>query len=156
VASRRRKPEATAAGAYLDSSAVAKLYVPEPESEALDALLQGRRDLVISELTLTEVLSAVSRRRREGALSRSQALAIRDALRADVESGSFRLIALSPPIHREAERLLLASESMPLRTLDALHLALALSASLPQIVTFDDRMHAAALQAGLTPLIVRA
>jgi predicted nucleic acid-binding protein len=37
----------------------------------------------------------------------------------------------------------------PLRTLDALHIALALSGSATHVVTFDLRMRAAALQAGL-------
>jgi predicted nucleic acid-binding protein len=52
------------AGIYLDSSAFAKLYVPEADSERLDAFLRGRRGLMISELAITEVLSAVARRKR--------------------------------------------------------------------------------------------
>jgi len=49
---------------YVDSSALAKLYVPEAESEKLDAYLRGRIGLMISELAITEVLSAVARRKR--------------------------------------------------------------------------------------------
>jgi predicted nucleic acid-binding protein len=136
-------------GIYLDSSALAKLYVPEPESDRLDSFLRGRRDLLMSELAITEVLSAVARKRREGILSASQAFEIRDAILADAGSGSFNRLDLGPLVHREAERLLLNVESVALRTLDALHVALALQASATYIVTYDARMGAAALHAGL-------
>ncbi|MGB6452518.1 MAG: type II toxin-antitoxin system VapC family toxin [Steroidobacteraceae bacterium] len=134
---------------YLDSSALAKLYLPEPESERLDAFLTGRRGLMLSELAITEVLSAVARRRREGELESKIAHEIRDALLADAESGSFDRLDLSPAVHREAERVLLGSDSLPLGTLDALHVALALSGAATHVVTFDRRMREAAVQAGL-------
>jgi predicted nucleic acid-binding protein len=137
------------AGIYLDSSAFAKLYVPEAESERLDVFLQGRRGLIISDLVITEVLSAVARRKRERELRADQANEIRDAVLADAESGSFERLDLTPLVHREAERLLLGTDSLPLRTLDALHIALALSISATHVLTFDRRMREAAVQAGL-------
>jgi predicted nucleic acid-binding protein len=140
------------AGVYLDSSALAKLYVPEPESDTLEAFLRGRRDLMISELGITEVLSAVARRRREGMLTAHQALEIRDAVLADADSGSFHRLDMSPVVHREAERLLFHIESVALRTLDALHVAVALLNSATHVVTYDARMRAAALHAGLRAL----
>lgn len=133
---------------YLDASALAKLYIPEPESESLEARLRGRRDLLISELTITEMVSAVARRRREGALSTTQLFLVRDAVLA-AGAGSFRRLDMSPAVHREAERLLLGIASVALRALDALHIALALPGSATLIATFDARMRAAALHAGL-------
>ena len=135
------------AGIYLDSSALAKLYVPEAESEILDTFLRGRRDLMISDLCITEVISAVARRRREGALEVGQANQIRDALLSD--ANSFRRLDLAPFIHRAAERMLLFTESVPLRTLDALHIALALSGEATCVVTFDNRLSEAAALHGL-------
>jgi predicted nucleic acid-binding protein len=137
------------AGVYLDSSALAKLYVPEPGSEPLDRFLRGRRDLMISELSVTEVISAVARRKREGALGAEQATRIRDAVLSDAASGSFRLLDLNPAVHREAERMLLTTESVPLRTLDALHIALAVSGGARRVVTFDSRLAEAAALHGL-------
>ncbi len=134
---------------YIDSSALAKLYVPEAESEKLDAFLRGRFGLMISELAITEVLSAVARRKREGELLPELASQIRDAVLADADSGSFARLHLAPSVHREAERLLLATTSPPLRTLDALHLALAFSGAATHVVTFDHRIRAAASQSGL-------
>ena len=94
-------------------------------------------------------MSAVARRRREGVLSASQASEIRDAILADADSGSFSRVDLSPLLHREAERLLLHVESVALRTLDALHVALAQQGSATNIITYDARMRAAAMHAGL-------
>jgi predicted nucleic acid-binding protein len=145
----QRDSPGTNAGIYLDSSALAKLYVPEAESDRLDGFLRGRRGLMMSELAITEVLSAVARRKREGVLNADQALEIRDAVLTDADSGSFDRLDLSPAVHREAERLLLATDSLSLRTLDALHVALALSGAATHVVTFDVRMRAAAAQAGL-------
>jgi predicted nucleic acid-binding protein len=134
-------------GVYVDASALAKLYVPEAESDLLDAFLRGRKDLMTSELSITEVLSAVARRKREGELDSERAGQIRDALLADAKS--FRRLDLSPALHRQAERLLLSSEKIPLRTLDALHIALAFSGGAQQLATFDIRMAEAAELHGL-------
>ena len=143
------------AGIYVDSSAVAKLYVPEAESDALDAFLRGRVGLAISELAVTEVLSAVARRKRERELSASHANRIRDALLTDVGSGSFARLDLTPAIHREAERLLLSTDAA-LRTLDALHLALAFSGRVNHVLTFDRRMAQAAAVLGFNVIDLRA
>jgi predicted nucleic acid-binding protein len=155
-ASESSRPPTTHAGIYLDSSALAKLYVPETESEKLDSFLRGRRDLMISELAITEVLSAIARRKREGVLSVDQASEIRSAVLEDAESGSFDRLDLNPTVHREAERLLLGIDSISLRTLDALHVALALSGSATHVLTFDLRMRAAALHAGLNSIFLGA
>jgi predicted nucleic acid-binding protein len=134
---------------YVDSSALAKLYVPEIDSDDVDSYLRGKVGLMISELTITEVLSAVARRKREGELSSDMANRIRDALLADADSGAFARLHLDPVVHREAERLLLTTTSVPLRTLDALHLALAFSGAATHLLTFDRKMRDAALQSGL-------
>jgi predicted nucleic acid-binding protein len=111
---------------------------------------------MISELAITEVLSAVARRRREGLITAHQALEIRDAVLADADSGSFHRLDMSPVVHREAERLLFHIESVALRTLDALHVAAALLGSATHVVTNDARMRSAAMQAGLRTLNLTA
>jgi predicted nucleic acid-binding protein len=68
---------------------------------------------------------------------------------ADAASGSFQRLDLNPSVHRAAERMLMSTESIPLRTLDALHIALALSRGAMQIITFDVRMANAAALHGL-------
>ena len=137
---------------YLDASALAKLYLPEPESDELDRVLVGRRDLLVSDLAITEIVSAVARRRREGGLEARAARRLYRRLLDDREAGYYQRLALTPGAHREAERLLLLRQGISLRAADALHLAMALLAEARTIATFDQRMRGAADSVGLDVL----
>ena len=134
---------------YLDTSALAKIYVQEPDSDALDEALLGRRDLLISELALTELTSAVARHARERLLTPAGGRRVYQQLFRDLDAGEFRLLDLTSATHREAERLLLTvGRHMPLRAADSLHLASAALADARALVTYDRHMHAAATALG--------
>lgn len=114
---------------YLDSSAIVKLAVAEPQSRALRRYL-ARKPLVTSALARTEVarallpLGADALERGEDTLRRVQLLRVNDRVLAAAGR-------LAPP---------------ELRSLDAIHLAAAqlLAASLRCVVTYDVRMADAA------------
>lgn len=121
---------------YLDSSALVKLVVSEPESMALRLYLVDHRERVSSALAHVEVCRAV---RRKGA---SEA-ALR---RAEHVLARIGLVALDEPLLRAAAAL----SPTGLRSLDAVHLATALSLDgLDAVVTYDRRFDAAASEAGL-------
>ena len=61
----------------------------------------------------------------------------------------FRGPSGAPPVQRRAARLLLTSRQVHLRTLDAIHLALAIEADVSTLVTFDPRLREAAAAQGL-------
>jgi len=124
---------------YVDTSALLKLYFREPQSKATNDLLQGRSDVVISQLAVTEMVSALARRCREGALAFEEAADVQQAVLLHIEKGIFRCIDVQPETHRDAERLLLETRTVPLRAADALHLALAQGARVKSLVTFDHR-----------------
>jgi len=131
---------------YLDASALVKLFVPEAESDDLNESLTGLTDVIVSDLALTEMASALGRRMRERVLTREEAQRLyREAVKLHASSHQAEL---TPPIHRRAERLML-SLTIPLRALDALHLATALDAEAATIVTFDPRLRDAAVTQGL-------
>lgn len=131
---------------YLDASALVKLFVPEVESDELNEALAGFTDVLVSDLAITEMASALGRRMREQRLTPEEARRLyREAAKLQA---SVRQAELTPPIHRRAERLLL-SLSIPLRALDALHLATALDAEAATVVTFDPRLREAAASQGL-------
>ena len=131
---------------YLDTSAFVKLFVPEAESDALNQALAGLTDVIVSDLALTEMASALGRRTREQLLSRTEAQRLyREARKLHAAAHQAEL---TPPIHRRAERLML-SLATPLRALDALHLATALDAEAATLVTFDPRLRKAAASQGL-------
>lgn len=119
---------------YLDSSAIVKLAVREPESLALRRYLRRRRPLISSALARTEVLRALLPAG-EAAITRGRAV----LGRIDLVRVNDRILGaagvLRPP---------------ELRSLDAIHLATAseLGDDLSALVTYDDRMVTAAKQLG--------
>lgn len=122
---------------YLDTSAAVKLVVEERGSKALRSwIARTRASIVSSDLTRTELLRAT----RRGAPERMpQARAVLDSL---------ILITLPTQLFERAADL----EPDLLRSLDALHLAAALDLGddLDGIVTYDDRLGAAAVAHGIT------
>lgn len=125
---------------YLDSSALLKLLFEETESAALAQWISERSGtpMVSSELAKAEVVRAA--RRLDAAMV--------PAARALVSQ--LDLIPLSGGLIDEA-----ADAGDPLlRTLDAIHLASALSirADLAAFVAYDTRLVAAAEAAGLEPI----
>jgi uncharacterized protein len=119
---------------YLDSSAIVKLAVQEPESAALRRYLRRRRPLVSSALARTEVLRAV--------------LPGGDAALARGREVLARL-----DLVRVSDRVLDAAGALPpveLRSLDAIHLATAqlLGSDLGPFVTYDDRLAQGARRLG--------
>jgi uncharacterized protein len=122
---------------YLDSSALVKLVVAEPESSALVEFLRGRAERVSSAVALAEVPRAL-RRAGFGASERrrSRDVMTRIAL-VDVDRRILAAAAaLDPP---------------GLRTLDSIHLATALAVreDLEALVTYDRRLAVAAERAHL-------
>jgi predicted nucleic acid-binding protein len=121
---------------YLDSSAIVKLAVAEPESDALRRYLhpRRRRSLVSSALARTEVVRALLPLG-EPAVRRGQEVLAR-----------LELIRVSDRILAAAASLLPAE----LRTLDAIHLATArqLDGDLARLITYDERLRVAAVATG--------
>jgi predicted nucleic acid-binding protein len=117
---------------YLDSSALLKLVVPERESEALERALERWPDWVASGMAAVECRRALKRARAPAAAAR----------RVDAVLSRTTLIKLDEPVLRLASRV----GTHVLRTVDAIHLATALSmGDDPEaFVTYDDRLAAAA------------
>ena len=125
------------APAYIDSSAVLKLAVREPETAALEAYVAGCEGLVSSRLAVLECRRAARR------VSRVRVLqAVDDVLDAvyllDITQAILDDTAIvDPPL---------------LRSLDAIHLATVLSLADVQVevITYDKRFADAARANGLT------
>jgi predicted nucleic acid-binding protein len=123
------------AATYVDSSALVKLVVEEPESAALRRHLRRRSPLVASALVRTEVVRAVLPHG-EGAVGRAQ-----------VVLSLLDLIRVNDQILRAAGTLL----PPEVRSLDAIHLATVvhLGRDVASVVTYDERMAGAARVLGL-------
>jgi predicted nucleic acid-binding protein len=103
----------------------------------------------VSDLAVTEVVSALARRLHQGALSRALARRVQDAIVGRLDAGAFGRVELTRDVHRRAEHLLLTLTGSWLRAADALHLALAMSGRAASMASFDARLAAAARTIGL-------
>jgi uncharacterized protein len=118
--------------AYLDTSAILKLIVPEPETQALWEWLQGWPDQFTSSLARVEIARALVRRKASP----------RVTARAEAVLSRLVTVHLDAPTLTTAARL----KDPLLRALDAIHLGAALSiGDVPAaFVTYDDRLAQAA------------
>ncbi len=129
---------------YVDSSALLKRYVDEPDSEAADALLRADESIVTGRHTIVEI------RRNLARLLDGRELEIaRESFRRDLEA-----MAL---VELDAETCELAAELAEVtgaRSLDALHLAAARRVGGTEIavLTFDVRQSQVARSLGFAVL----
>ena len=77
--------------AYLDTSALAKWYLNEANSEAFVSYLKGLDSAVVSSLTRTEVRSLLSQRRRIGKLTAELKTLLFAAFVEDLDRGWLQL-----------------------------------------------------------------
>lgn len=120
---------------YLDTSAFVKLVTPEPETEALSSHLRRWSTAVSASLLRTEALRAAARSSPESV--RDTRRALRDIAFIDLDRAILDQAGILAPLH--------------LRSLDAVHLAAALSLGddLDELVTYDIRLATAAATTGL-------
>jgi uncharacterized protein len=111
--------------------------------------VKDRDDVLVSDLAVTEIISAVARRLRQGSLAREAARRLQEAIIGRLDDGVYHRVELTREIHRRAEHLLVSLGATPLRAADALHLALASSARAASVASFDARLAAAARAVGL-------
>lgn len=119
---------------YVDSSAIVKLAVREPESDALRQYLRRRRPLISSALARTEVLRALLPGGESFVAAGRRVLARID------------LVRVNDRVLNEAGTFL----PVEVRSLDSIHLVTAgrLGSELREIVTYDQKMAVAARARG--------
>ena len=109
---------------YIDTSVIVAYYYPEPLSEKAEAFLMTHIRPAISTLTEVEMFSALSRKIREGGLSRKDAGRIIAKFLSHVD-GHFYTHLFIESHHYRLARDWIGLFNTTLKTLDALHLATA-------------------------------
>ena len=135
--------------AYLDTSALAKWYLNEPRSEEFVEYLAAVEEPIVSSLAITEMRSLLAWRRRAGALDSPLETRIFAQLQDDVAQGHLILRPVEDRHVQAAARMIDRLPAHPLRTLDALHLALASELRVHELATADRVMAGAAAELGL-------
>jgi len=133
---------------YLDTCVFVKLFTREEDSEFYGKLVDGQA-ISSSVLSYTEVWSAMLQKERGGSLTLDQRNRAWARFDRNVMDDLIELLPMGPAIFKRANRILeVCHPKVPLRSLDALHLASADQAQDWPLVTGDKRMRDAAVLLG--------
>jgi predicted nucleic acid-binding protein len=127
---------------YIDTSVLVAYYCPETLSEQVQTFLEAQLKPAVSDLTEVELFSAVARKVRMEDLSSADGNRILSKYLSHLGDGLFRIIHLESQ-HWRIARGWIGLFNTSLRTLDALHLAIA-SAGDFTLITSDQRLLMAA------------
>ena len=137
---------------YIDTSVLVAYYCPEPLSEKVETFLTAHTKPIISALTEIELFSAVSKKVRTKEMKRKDAGRVVARFLADIENGYYTYLPLEASHYRLA-RDWIGMFILPLRTLDALHLAISSSEGL-DIITTDPGLFKSAKALSLNAILL--
>jgi predicted nucleic acid-binding protein len=109
---------------YVDTSVLAAYYCPEPLSERAERRLRALDEPIVSWLTEVELCSALAKKVRRGTLRGEDARHVQELFRVHCTQGLYRVVRVDRDAYDWA-RQWIAAQTTALRTLDALHLAVA-------------------------------
>ncbi len=135
---------------YVDTSALLKWYLPEEGSDAFGVWIATQDAAHISRLVQLEVVATLARKQRNRELSTNALRLARASFEGDLANGLLRLLPMSVDVWETTQRLLDEHPELPLRTLDALHLAVATLYEVRVLATADRQLAAAARTLGFT------
>jgi predicted nucleic acid-binding protein len=136
---------------FADTSALVKRYISEKGSPWMRAEMV-RHDVLVSQLTPIEMAAALSKRLREGSISRFVYYQARRRMLTHLAEANYAVLELSQRVVNEALRL---TFSQAVRAYDAVQLGTALVAmaggdrSRHVFVTADEKLEALAIAQGL-------
>jgi predicted nucleic acid-binding protein len=137
---------------YLDSAIIVKLLVREPESDWFGRALSGH-SFETSELSLTEVCAALLFKERAGDITAKERIDATEQFFSMLESELIMLFPLNREVLDRARSIQLACHPhIPLRTLDALHVATCDLRRCSGMSANDARIRAACKQIGIALL----
>jgi len=129
---------------YIDTSALAKWYLPETGSEAFGNWCQLQQDTCISSLTITEFRCLLARRQRMQLLTGDQVQELYANFQQDCQAGHLLRIPVTDQHVSSAALMIERLPNVALRTLDALHLSIAHDIAAEKMATADKIMAQAA------------
>lgn len=135
---------------YLDTSALAKWYLNEANSEEVEKYIQEHGPVTISDLTVVEMRSLLARRRREKSIDLNLEMQVFATFQEDIRKNFLLCHRLPDGLALGAVNLISVLWEIPLRTLDALHLAIAREIQTEILATADRIMAAGARALGFS------
>ncbi len=134
---------------YVDTSALVKWYLNEACSDDVEAYLRIAPEPTISTLTVVEMRCLLARHRLSRQLDAASERRAFAQFESDIAQGFLALIAVEDSHVLAASRMIERVQPLVLRTLDALHLAIAVGLQMKELATADRLMADAAEELGL-------
>lgn len=125
---------------YLDTSIVVKLYTREPDSAECERIVSGHK-ILCSELLYTELWSALLAKERTGVLAPEDRQRAWELFETHLLDEVVQLVNIDGGVVRDAAEIIAqVHPHVPLRTLDAIHLATYAGIEAGALFTADRRM----------------
>ena len=137
------------AALYVDTSALAKWYVNEARSDEFDAFIRREEHAAISRLAVVELRCLLARKWRAKQIDGRTENRVLQTFESDIRTGYLTVYPLEDSHAITASDFLTRLKPHPLRTLDALHLAIARGLGAKRVATADRVMAAAATALGM-------
>ena len=134
---------------YIDTSALAKCYIRELRSLEVLNWTEAQDEVATSPLTLVEFRCMLARRRRAGQIDAPLERVALAEFDRDVQSRAWRIYHDANNLFTEARQLIDLIPELPLRALDALHLAYARHYGVESFATADKHQAQAAKALGI-------
>ena len=139
---------------YWDTSSLGKLYLPEPDSAAFAQKATVDPAIVTTRLAVYEMRRVAFRKETEGLIPSGTAETVLTQVTQDITSGQLRIVELDARVETDFNAIMATcyrhTPPLPIRTLDALHLASARADNQTELVATDKRMRDAAKLLGLS------
>lgn len=141
---------------YWDTSALLKLYAPEPDSPRfLELAATSGGALGTADVAAVELICSLERKERAGDLREGGAEVLFQRFETDVQAGRIVLVPYGREVWSEVKRLVDAAyrhrgkQVVMVRSLDAIHIGTALSMKVASLIATDKRLRQAAALVGL-------
>jgi len=135
---------------YIDTSALAKWYINEKDSEKVERYIQAHGPMDISDLTVVEMRCLLARHRRNKRFDARMEMRIFAAFQEDIRQRFLLCHSFPDGMAAGTLNLLSLISENPLRTLDALHLTIAREIGALFLATSDRIMAAGAKALGMS------
>lgn len=132
---------------YWDTSALSKLYLPEPDSGAYAQKAAVEAVIATARVALYEMRCVAFRKESEGLIRPGMAESVLAQVSRDIAAGQIRVVEMDARVENEFNGIIATcyrqDSPLAIRTLDALHLASARADNQLELVVNDRRMREA-------------
>lgn len=139
---------------YWDTSALSKLYLPEADSAGFVQKAANNPVIVTTRLALYEMRRVAFRKEISGFIQAGTAESVLTQLNQDIAAGLIRVVEIDARVEADFNIIMATcyrhAPPMPIRTLDALHLASSRADGQTELVATDKRLRDAAKLLGFS------